>query len=57
MTDDTTTFQQSQKPYRFDQLQQKIESLGPDPNEMSLEDLSAMVKDVRRQIRAEADAG
>jgi hypothetical protein len=57
MSDDTITLQKIQKSYRFDQLQQKIEALEPDPNEMSLEEISAMVKDVRQQIRAEADAG
>ncbi len=55
MTDDTTTSQQSRKPYRFDELQQKIDTLGPDPNEMSLEELSTLVKDVRRQLEADAD--
>ncbi len=57
ITNDIITFQKIQKPLRFDQLQQKIEALGPDPNELSLEEISAVVKDVRQQMKAEADAG
>lgn len=47
VTDEAITFQKIQKPLRFDQLQQKIAALGPDPNEMSLEEISTLVKDVR----------
>jgi hypothetical protein len=56
ISDNLITFQKIQKPLRFDELQKRIEALGPDPEEMSLEEISLMVKDVRRQMQAEADA-
>jgi hypothetical protein len=56
ISDNLITFQKIQKPLRFDELQKCIEALGPDPEEMSLAEISLMVKDVRRQMQAEADA-
>ncbi|MBE9139111.1 hypothetical protein IQ254_18245 [Nodosilinea sp. LEGE 07088] len=56
VTDDVITFQKIQKPLQFDQLQQKIDALGPGPNEMSLEEISTLVKDVRQQIQTEAES-
>ncbi|HSM82155.1 MAG TPA: hypothetical protein VLS96_10735 [Nodosilinea sp.] len=50
ITEDAITFQKIQQPLRFDALQRKIEALGPDPDEMSLENISAVVKDVRQQL-------
>lgn len=55
-TDDAITFKKIQKPFRFDELQKRIDDLGPDPEEMSLEDISALVKEVRRQMKSEISA-
>lgn len=55
-TDDSILFKKIQKPLRFDELQKRIEALGPDPEEMSLEEISELVKEVRQQMRSEADA-
>ncbi|MEB3288495.1 MAG: hypothetical protein VKI82_01190 [Leptolyngbya sp.] len=56
VSDNLITFQKIQKPLRFDQLQKHIEALGPDPEEMSLEEISQIVKEVRHQLQSEAEA-
>jgi hypothetical protein len=56
VSDNLITFQKIQKPLRFDELQKRIESLGPDLEEMSLEEISQIVKEVRHQIQSEAEA-
>ncbi|WP_035985387.1 hypothetical protein [Leptolyngbya sp. KIOST-1] len=55
-TDDAITFKKIQKPLRFDELQERIDALEPDPDAMSLEEISALVKEVRRQMKSETSA-
>jgi hypothetical protein len=52
-TEDAITFKKIQKPLRFDELQKRIDDLGTDPEEMSLEEISVLVKDVRQQMKSE----
>ncbi len=47
-TGDVITFQKIQKSKGFDQLQQKITALGPDSDELSLAEISALVHEVRQ---------
>ena len=46
-TDDSILFKKIQKPLTYSDLHERIEALGPDPNEMSLEEISKLVKEVR----------
>ncbi|HZG37677.1 MAG TPA: hypothetical protein VEZ50_03260 [Nodosilinea sp.] len=55
-TDDAITFKKIQKPLRFDELQKRIDDLEPDPEDMSLEKISALVKEVRQQMKSEIPA-
>ena len=55
-TDDAITFKKIQKPLRFDELQKRIDDLEPDPEDMSLEEISALVKEVRQQMKSEIPA-
>lgn len=48
-TGDTITFKKIQKAPTYSTLLKKIEALGPDPEEMSLEEISALVKEVRQE--------
>ena len=55
-TDDAITFKKIQKSLRFDELQKRIDDLEPDPEDMSLEKISALVKEVRQQMKSEIPA-
>ncbi len=51
-TGDSILLQKIQKPSAFDALLAKVEALGPDPDQLSMDDITALVKDVRREIPA-----
>ncbi|MBE9111595.1 hypothetical protein IQ273_19500 [Nodosilinea sp. LEGE 07298] len=53
-TGDRILLQKIQKPSTFDALMAKVESLGPDPDQLSMDDITTLVKDVRREIAAQA---
>lgn len=48
-SDDTILFKKIQKPLAYSDLWEKIEALGSDPNELSLEEISEIVREVRRR--------
>ncbi len=50
ISDDFITFQKIQKPLGYSELLKRIEALGPDSEEMSLEEISSMVREVRQEI-------
>ncbi|TVP70190.1 MAG: hypothetical protein EA342_02005 [Leptolyngbya sp. LCM1.Bin17] len=54
-TEDSITFKKIQKPLRFDELQQKLQDLGPDPNQLNLSEISNMIRNVRQQMAATQD--
>jgi hypothetical protein len=49
VSDDFITFQKIQKPLTYSELLWRIVTLGPDPEELSLEEISLMVKEVRQE--------
>jgi hypothetical protein len=49
-TGDRILLQKIQKPSTFDALMAKVEALGPDPDQLSMDDITALVKEVRREI-------
>ena len=49
-TDDGILFKKVQKSPTYSDLLAKVEALGPDPEEMSLEEISALVKEVRQEM-------
>jgi hypothetical protein len=49
-TDDAIVYKKIQKAPTYSALLKKIEALGPDPEEMSLEEISALVKEVRQEM-------
>ena len=49
-TGDSILLQKIQKPSAFDALLAKVDTLGTDPDQLSMDDLTALVKDVRRQL-------
>jgi hypothetical protein len=53
-TGDSILLQKIQKPSAFDALLAKVDALGTDPDQLSMNDLTALVKDVRREIAAQA---
>jgi hypothetical protein len=52
VTEDEIVFKKIRKPLTWDELSQRIEKLGPDPNQPSLQEISEMVKEVRRERRS-----
>ncbi|MFH7241359.1 MAG: hypothetical protein ACHWZW_00775 [Spirulina sp.] len=49
-TGDSILLQKIQKPSAFEALLAKVDALGPDPDQLSMDALTALVKDVRRQL-------
>jgi hypothetical protein len=49
-TGDSILLQKIQKPSVFDALLTKVDALGTDPDQLSMNDLTALVKDIRRQL-------
>ncbi|HIK46861.1 MAG TPA: hypothetical protein IGR64_18605 [Leptolyngbyaceae cyanobacterium M65_K2018_010] len=49
-TGDRILLQKIQKPSTFDALMAKVEALGPDPDQLTMEEITALVKDVRREM-------
>ncbi len=47
-TEDSITFKKVCKPERFAELMAKVEAASPDPEEVSLDELSAIVREVRQ---------
>ncbi len=48
-TGDSILFKKLQKPLQFSELRRRVEALGPDPAQPTLEEISEMVREVRRQ--------
>lgn len=48
-TEDTILLKKIQKPAAFDALMAKVTALGPDPEQLSMQDLTALVKEVRHE--------
>jgi hypothetical protein len=42
--------QKIQKPSSFDALMAKVEAIGPDPDQPSMEEITHLVKEVRREM-------
>jgi hypothetical protein len=53
-TGDSILLQKIQQPSAFDALTVKVEALGPDPDQLTMDDITALVKNVRREIAAQA---
>jgi hypothetical protein len=49
VTEDEIVFKKIRKPLTWNELSQRIEKLGSDPDRSSLQEISEMVKEVRRQ--------
>lgn len=47
-TEDSITFKKVRKPKGFAELMAKVEAAGPDPAAVSLDELSAIVREVRQ---------
>lgn len=47
---DTILLQKIHKPLTLSDLRAKVQALGPDPNEPTLEELSQIVREVREQL-------
>ncbi|MBR8835214.1 MAG: AbrB/MazE/SpoVT family DNA-binding domain-containing protein [Stigonema ocellatum SAG 48.90 = DSM 106950] len=52
VTEDSIVLQKIQKPLDLNQWFQRIEELGSDPNQPTLEEINEMVKEVRRERRS-----
>lgn len=52
VTEDEIVFKKIRKPLTWDELSRRIEELGPDSNQPSLQEISEMVKEVRRERRS-----
>lgn len=48
-SEDSILFKKIQKPLLFSELRRRVEALGPDPDQPTLEEISEMVREVRRQ--------
>ncbi|MGF1497329.1 MAG: hypothetical protein ACFB8W_10960 [Elainellaceae cyanobacterium] len=48
-TEDSILFKKIQKPLTYSELLKRIEAQGPDPNEMSLEEISELVNAIREE--------
>jgi hypothetical protein len=48
-TEDTILLKKIQKPAACDALMAKVAALGPDPEQLSMQDLTALVKEVRHE--------
>jgi hypothetical protein len=51
-TENTILFQKVQQPSDFDALRAKVEALGPDPDQLSMDEITAIVKEVRQEMQA-----
>lgn len=47
-TEDSILFKKIQKPLQFSKLRRRVEALGLDPEQPTLEEISEMVREVRR---------
>jgi hypothetical protein len=57
-TDDSILFKKIQKPLTYSELLKRIEAQDPDPDEMSLEEISDLVNTVRQKmVDHESSAG
>jgi hypothetical protein len=48
-TEDTILLKKIYKPAAFEALMAKVEALGPDPEQLSMQDITALVKEVRHE--------
>lgn len=48
-TEDSILFKKIQKPLQFSELRRRVEALKPDPEQPTLEEISEMVREVRRE--------
>ncbi len=49
VTEDSIVLKKIQQPLTWAELSRRIEELGPDPNQPTLQEISEMVKEVRRE--------
>lgn len=52
-TEDSILFKKIQKPLQFSELRRRVEALGPDPEQPTLEEICEMVREVRQQNASE----
>jgi bifunctional DNA-binding transcriptional regulator/antitoxin component of YhaV-PrlF toxin-antitoxin module len=52
VTEDSIVLKKIQKPLDLNEWFQRIEELGPDPNQPTLQEISDIVKEVRRERRS-----
>ena len=52
-TEDSILFKKIQKPLQFSELRRRVEALGPDPEQPTLEEISEMIREVRQQNLSE----
>jgi bifunctional DNA-binding transcriptional regulator/antitoxin component of YhaV-PrlF toxin-antitoxin module len=53
VTEDSIIFKKKKKPLTWTELSRRIEELGTDPNQPTLQEISEMVKEVRRERRSQ----
>lgn len=51
-TENTILLQKVQHPSDFEALRAKVEALGPDPNQLSMDEITAIIKEVRQEMQA-----
>jgi hypothetical protein len=51
-TENTILLQKVEHPSDFDLLMAKVEALGPDPDQLTMDEITAIVKEVRREIQS-----
>ena len=52
VTQDSIVLKKAQKTLDLNEWFRRIEELGPDPNQPTLQEISQMVKEVRRELRS-----
>lgn len=51
-TENTILLQKVQQPSDFEALRAKVEALGPDPDQLSMDEITAIIKEVRQEMQA-----
>lgn len=52
MTENEILLKKIRKPLTWDELKRRQDELGPDPDELTLEEISEIVKEVRQELRS-----
>ncbi|MDF5720340.1 MAG: hypothetical protein PUP91_07635 [Rhizonema sp. PD37] len=53
LNEDEIVFKKIREPITLKDLRQRVDELGPDPNQPTLEEISQIVKEVRQELWAE----